>query len=211
MIAVELGEILRDLPLAERVVERVVDQLRLDAEARCLVAVDRQGQRGAARSADRSRRRAARAASSSSRGSSAPTGSARRDWRPAGCIDTACASRGRRHRCPAPPAGTVARLRPWRAAGAAARMTWSAVDVALVARLQRDVDAAVVLRLRAAGADRSCRRWRRRDPASTMSAERFAGGASSRRTKCPAPPPRCRVMSPVSCCGKKPFGMTTNR
>src|SRR6516162_5968887 len=48
MIAVELGEILRHLPLPERVVERVVDQLWLDAEARRAVAVDRQGQGRAA-------------------------------------------------------------------------------------------------------------------------------------------------------------------
>ena len=47
VIAVELGEILRDLALAERVVERVVDQLRLDAVARGRVAVDRQRQRRA--------------------------------------------------------------------------------------------------------------------------------------------------------------------
>ena len=47
VIAVELGEILRDLALAERVVQRVVDQLRLDAEAGGGVAVDRQRQRGA--------------------------------------------------------------------------------------------------------------------------------------------------------------------
>ena len=45
VVAVELREVLRDLALAEGVVERVVDQLRLDAEARGLVAVDRQGQR----------------------------------------------------------------------------------------------------------------------------------------------------------------------
>jgi len=32
MIAVDLGEILRDLAFAERVRERVVDQLRLDSE-----------------------------------------------------------------------------------------------------------------------------------------------------------------------------------
>ena len=47
MVAVELGEILRDLALAERVVQRVVDQLRLDAEARGGIAVDRQRQRRA--------------------------------------------------------------------------------------------------------------------------------------------------------------------
>ena len=41
VVAVELREVLRDLPLAERVVERVVDQLRRDAEARGLIAVDR--------------------------------------------------------------------------------------------------------------------------------------------------------------------------
>ena len=36
-----------DLPLAERVVERVVDQLRIDAETRRLVPIDRQRQRRA--------------------------------------------------------------------------------------------------------------------------------------------------------------------
>ena len=47
VIAVELREILRHLALAERVVQRVVDQLRLDAVARGGVAVDLQLQRGA--------------------------------------------------------------------------------------------------------------------------------------------------------------------
>ena len=47
MVAVELGEILRDLALAERIVERVVDQLRLDAVARGSVAIDLQLQRRA--------------------------------------------------------------------------------------------------------------------------------------------------------------------
>ncbi len=60
VIAVELGEILGDLALAERVVQRVVDQLRLDAVARGGVAVDLQLQRGALRSAGRWRRRAVR-------------------------------------------------------------------------------------------------------------------------------------------------------
>ena len=41
VIGVHLREILRDLTLSERVVERVVDQLRLDAKARSGVAVDR--------------------------------------------------------------------------------------------------------------------------------------------------------------------------
>ena len=45
LIGVDLGEILGDLPLTEGVVERVVDQLRLDAEARGHVAVDLEGQR----------------------------------------------------------------------------------------------------------------------------------------------------------------------
>ena len=48
VVAVDLGEVLRDLPLAEGVVKRVVDQLRLDSESRGLIAVDRQGQRRAA-------------------------------------------------------------------------------------------------------------------------------------------------------------------
>ena len=42
MVAVGLGEVLRDLALAERVVQRVVDQLRLNAEAGRLIPVDRQ-------------------------------------------------------------------------------------------------------------------------------------------------------------------------
>ena len=42
MIAVELGEVLRHLPLPKRIIEGVVDQLRLDAKARRLVAVDGQ-------------------------------------------------------------------------------------------------------------------------------------------------------------------------
>ena len=48
MIAVHLREILRDLPLAEGIIQRVVDQLRLDTEARGLVAIDRQRQCSAA-------------------------------------------------------------------------------------------------------------------------------------------------------------------
>ncbi|GCC48217.1 hypothetical protein chiPu_0032550, partial [Chiloscyllium punctatum] len=47
VVAVELGEVLRHLALAERVIERVVDQLRLDAVARGGVAVDLQLDRGA--------------------------------------------------------------------------------------------------------------------------------------------------------------------
>src|SRR5208283_5123827 len=47
LVGVHLGEILRDLPLAEGVVERVVDQLRLDAVARGHVAVDLERQRRA--------------------------------------------------------------------------------------------------------------------------------------------------------------------
>ena len=48
VIAVELREVLRHLTLSERIVKRIVDQLRLNAEARRLVAVDGQGQRCAA-------------------------------------------------------------------------------------------------------------------------------------------------------------------
>ena len=62
VIAVLLGEILGDLPLAERVVERVVDQLRADAVARGLIAIDGRGSRRGQRTAGRWRRRAARAA-----------------------------------------------------------------------------------------------------------------------------------------------------
>jgi hypothetical protein len=48
VIAVELSEVLRHLTLPERIVERIVDQLRMDAETRRLVPVDGQGQRRAA-------------------------------------------------------------------------------------------------------------------------------------------------------------------
>ncbi len=48
VVAVELGEVLRHLALAERVIQRIVDQLRLDAIARGGVAVDLQFERGAA-------------------------------------------------------------------------------------------------------------------------------------------------------------------
>jgi len=47
MIAVELREVLRHLTLAEGVIQRIVDQLRLDAVARGGIAVDLQLQRGA--------------------------------------------------------------------------------------------------------------------------------------------------------------------
>ena len=42
VVLVQLREHRRDLPLAERVVERVVDHLRRDAEPRRRVAIDRQ-------------------------------------------------------------------------------------------------------------------------------------------------------------------------
>jgi hypothetical protein len=48
VVTVELREVLRHLPLSEGVVERLVDQRRLYAEARGLVAVDDQRQRRAA-------------------------------------------------------------------------------------------------------------------------------------------------------------------
>ena len=47
VVAVELGEVLRHLALAEGVIERIVDQLRGDAVARGGVAVDLQLERGA--------------------------------------------------------------------------------------------------------------------------------------------------------------------
>ena len=39
MIAVKLGEILRDLPLPEGIIERIVDELRVDAKPRRLIAI----------------------------------------------------------------------------------------------------------------------------------------------------------------------------
>ena len=47
VVGVHLGEILRHLPLAEGVVERVVDELRLDSVARSHVAIDLERQRRA--------------------------------------------------------------------------------------------------------------------------------------------------------------------
>jgi hypothetical protein len=47
IIGVHLGEILRHLPLAKRVIKRVVDKLRLDPVARRHVAVDLERQRRA--------------------------------------------------------------------------------------------------------------------------------------------------------------------
>ena len=47
MIAVDLRKVLRHLPLTESIVQRVVDQLRLDAVARGGIAVDGQGEGGA--------------------------------------------------------------------------------------------------------------------------------------------------------------------
>ena len=47
MITVELREVLGDLALAERIVERVVDQLRLDTVARGGIAIDPQLERRA--------------------------------------------------------------------------------------------------------------------------------------------------------------------
>ena len=61
-VLVQLREDGRDLALAERVVERVVDRLRRDAEARRGVAVDHEPRLQARRSAGRWRRRAAPAA-----------------------------------------------------------------------------------------------------------------------------------------------------
>ncbi len=48
MIGVHLGEVLGDLPLTERVIQRVVDHLRLDAEPRGSVAIDHECRGGAA-------------------------------------------------------------------------------------------------------------------------------------------------------------------
>ena len=78
VVLVELREHRRDLPLAEGVVERVVDHLRRDAQARGGVAVDHQGWPRGRRSAGRWRRRAAPAASAACRASAASRCAARR-------------------------------------------------------------------------------------------------------------------------------------
>ena len=49
VVAIELSEILGHLSLAERIVKDVVDQLRLNAKTRRLVAVNRERQSAAAR------------------------------------------------------------------------------------------------------------------------------------------------------------------
>ena len=209
VIAVELREILRDLALAEGVVQRVVDQLRLDAEARGRVAVDRQRQRGARRSAGRSRRRAAPAASAASSRifgahsfSSARLASCSVNWN---CVRVGAAAephvlrRLQKSRAPS----TFSSL------GRSRAMICCARGVALVARLQRDEHAAVV-----AGAAAAADRHRDRGDVGighARSRRAPPDAASSRRRRCPARPPRSPVIRPMSCCGKKPFGMMTNR
>ncbi len=47
MVGVQLREVLSHLALAIRVIQRGIDQLRLDAEARCLVTIDDQRDLGA--------------------------------------------------------------------------------------------------------------------------------------------------------------------
>ncbi len=82
--------------------------------------------------------------------------------------------------------------------------------VALVARLQRDEHAAVVAAAPAAAADRHGDRGDvgigLHDLAELLLMALHVGEGNVLRRL-----PRSPVIRPVSCCGKKPFGMMTNR
>ena len=153
MIAVELGEVLGDFALPIGVVECVVDQRGLDAEARGLVAVDGERQCGAARllvAGDIAQLRQRLHLGEDLRGPRVELAQIGVEQRvlilragqPAADIDVL---RHLQEQCRALDLGQLG-LQP--ADDLVGR------DVALVARLQRDEEAPVVLRLGAAGADR---------------------------------------------------------
>ena len=96
VIAVELREILRHLALADGVVDRRVDQRRLDAEACRPVAIDGQRRRGGVRLLIAGDVGELLQALGASPPASAPRHRARRDRRPAGCIGTGSGRVGRR-------------------------------------------------------------------------------------------------------------------
>ena len=89
-VQVQLREDDRDLPLAERVVERVVDHLRRDAQPRRRVAVDRQRHLQARRLLVARDVLAGRAPCAARRRASAPRSRARSGRRPRACTGTAC-------------------------------------------------------------------------------------------------------------------------
>ena len=211
VVAGELREILRDLALAEGVVQRVVDQLRLDAVARGLVAVDRRASASCRRSAGRWRRRAAPAglaACASIFGAQSFSSS-----RSASCsVYWYCVREAR------PPTLHVLRglqeqrARPATLAsfGRSRAMTWSA----LASRSSRGfsvMNMRPVLSGVAAAADGHRDAWRRQGPParcapSCLLLPHHLGEGDVLRAL-----PTLPVIRPVSCCGKKPLGIIMNR
>ncbi len=116
-VQVELGEDGRHLALAEGVVERVVDGLQADAQARRRVAIDGERHLEA--------RRLLIAGHVAELGEvghrlehlRAPTARARRRWRPPGCTGTACGWRGCRSAGPARTGGRARSRSTWASLG----------------------------------------------------------------------------------------------
>ena len=127
-----------DLALAEGVVERVVDLLRREAEARRRVAVDLQRRLEPAVLLSRCSRRSAAGTLRRAAVDPRRPGRARRDRCPAACTGTARCSSARRCAGPAPAAGRSARPAPAPAARAAARSPRPRRRRARRQRLQRD-------------------------------------------------------------------------
>ena len=189
MIAVELGEILRHLALAEGVVQRVVDQLRLDAVARCGVAIDLQFKRGAVgllvgRDVAQLRQRLHLGQD------------LRRPLVQLGEIGVLQRELELGARRPAAEPDVLRRLHEQPGALDLLELRTQpgndllGVGRAFVARLQRDEHVAVVAGP-AAAADRSWRSMRHRDRPS-RSCRALPGAASCRQRKCPGRLPRSR-------------------
>ena len=209
MVAVELGEILGHLALAEHVVERVVDSLRRmpkrEAASRSMVSITRRP--GSAGRSDVAQLAAASASLASICGaqvfSSSRSASCSVYWN---CVRVGAAA----------DLDVLRRLqeepgRPDRLASLGRRrvMIWSAVALRSLARLQRDEQVALV-------AGRRCRPIAMPTLATSGSCLHDRASASCSccmawRRKRPARLRTCRERSRCPAAGKKPFGMMTYR
>ena len=208
VVLVQLREHRRDLPLAEGVVERVVDHLRRDAEPRRGVAVDDERAPAARRSAGRWPRRAAPAACcslSTSCGTQSPSSSASAIFQAVLILRAADAVFDRQ---------VLHRLHEERDALDLGQLRLQPADdslaliVALVERLEVDLDAAAVeRRVGAVDADERRQALDRRDPCRITSASAcWRSAIAANEIVCGASEmPR---ITPVSCTGKKPLGTT---